>query len=394
VRIVDVCEFYAERGGGVKTYAHDKLAAGARAGHEVVILAPGDAESERPAFGGRIVTIPAPKLPVDTRYHVFTSSARIHAALDRLAPDVVEASSPYLAAHAVGSYAGAHVKSFVFHQDPIAVYPHTLLDRFFERSTLDRAFDPYWSYLRKLSQRFDVTVPRGAWLAERLATLGVHAPTAVSFGIDKQLFVPERRDPVVRAQWLERCGAPVDAELIVSVGRHHPEKRLHVVIDAVARAAREHDRPIALVLVGDGPLRKLVAYWSRKLKHVCVAGFVEGREHMAATLASADAVLHASAAETYGLSVAEAICAGTPVVVPDSGGASDLAQPEYSESYRTGDAESAAAALLALLRRDRAALRQACSDLGRGRIAPAAQHFEELFALYTRLMNGVRIPRL
>lgn len=389
MRIVDVCEFYAERGGGVKTYAHDKLAAGARAGHEVVILAPGEGESDTPAFGGRIVTIPAPKLPVDTRYRVFTSTPRIHRALERLAPDVIEASSPYLAAHAVGSYSGAdgkrRVKSLVFHQDPVAVYPHTLLDRWFARSTLDRAFDPYWSYMRTLSRKFDVTVTSGLWLADRLASLGVNAPSAVPFGIDKQLFVPARRDPFVRAKWLERCAASREAELIVSVGRHHPEKRLHIVIDAVARAAKEHDRPIGLVLVGDGPLRKLVEHWARKLDHVSVAGFVEDRAQIAALLASADAVLHASAAETYGLSVAEAICAGTPVVVPDSGGASDLANPAYSETYRTGDASSAAAALLRLLRRDRGALRESAAGPGRKRIAKATQHFEDLFALYGRL---------
>jgi alpha-1,6-mannosyltransferase len=388
LRIVDVCEFYAERGGGVKTYAHEKLAAGARLGHEVVILAPGESEGEREAFGGRIVTIPEPKLPVDRRYHMFVSTERIHRALERLQPDVIEASSPYLAAHAVASYPRGLAKSLVFHQDPIAVYPHTLLDWCIARPTLDRAFDPYWSYMRRLSRRYDVTVTSGAWLAQRLSGLGLHAPTAVPFGIDKQLFDPSRRDPAVRAAWLERCGAPEGAQLVIAVGRHHPEKRLHVVTGAVARAQAKSGRPIALVLVGDGPLRKLVEHWAKAVPHALVAGFVESRAHMAATLASADAVLHASAAETFGLSVAEAICAGTPVVVPDSGGASDLADPSYAESYTTGDADDAARALLALLARDPARLREACATRGRARIAPAAQHFDDLFALYARLTDS------
>lgn len=387
LRIVDVCEFYAERGGGVKTYAHDKLAAGARAGHDVVILAPDDTASERELLGGRLVTIPEPKLPVDRRYHMFVSAKRIHEALDRLQPDVIEASSPYLAAHAVASYRGGRAKTLVFHQDPIAVYPHTFLDRFVARDTVDRWFDPYWSYMRKLSAQYDATVTSGEWLARRLAGLGLHAPVAVPFGIDKVRFDPMQRDASVRAGWLERCGAPADAALIVAVGRHHPEKRMHVVIDAVRRAQLATERKLALVLIGDGPLRRLVELWARKLEHVCVAGFVSDRNHIAATLASADAVLHASAAETYGLSVAEAICSGTPVVVPDSGGASDLADPEYSESYRTGDASAAAEALLKLLARDRDSLRFACATQGRARIARSAQHFENLFALYGELAN-------
>jgi alpha-1,6-mannosyltransferase len=387
LRIVDVCEFYAERGGGVKTYAHEKLARGAAAGQEIIILAPGDVASERDMLGGRLVTIPEPKLPVDRRYHMFVSTARIHAALDRLQPDVIEASSPYLAAHAVASYSGGRAKTFVFHQDPIAVYPHTLLDRFVSHAKLDRAFDPYWAYMRKLSRSFDATVTSGEWLAKRLEGLGLHAPVAVPFGIDKARFDPKHKSARVRDEWLARCGAPGDAPLVVAMGRHHPEKRLHVVIDAVARAERELGRPIALVMIGDGPLRKLVELWSRKLKHVCVAGFVSDREHVAATLASADALLHASAAETYGLAVAEAICSGLPVVVPDSGGASDLADPAYAETYETGDAASAASALLRLLDRDPSALRWACTAAGRDRIADASQHFEQLFALYERLAS-------
>lgn len=388
LRIVDVCEFYAERGGGVKTYAHDKLAAGARAGHDVVILAPDDAASERSMLGGRLVTIPEPKLPVDRRYHVFVSARRIHEALDRLRPDVIEASSPYLAAHAVGSYRGGRAKAFVFHQDPIAVYPHTLLDRFAARDRIDRAFGPYWSYLRALSRRFDATVTSGAWLARRLAGLGVHAPVAVPFGIDKARFDPGLRSAAVRAEWLARCGAPADAVLIVAMGRHHPEKRLHVVIDAVRRAGAA--RPIALVLIGDGPLRPLVERWARKLPYACVAGFVGDRAHVAATLASADAVLHASAAETFGLAVAEALCSGTPIVVPDSGGASDLADPAYAETYATGDAAAAAEALTRLLAREQAPLRAACASLGRARIAESSHHFAELFALYERLARDAR----
>ena len=41
MKIVDVAEFYAELGSGVRTYINQKLEAGARAGHEVVVIAPG-----------------------------------------------------------------------------------------------------------------------------------------------------------------------------------------------------------------------------------------------------------------------------------------------------------------------------------------------------------------
>src|SRR5262245_8268794 len=46
VKIVDVNEFYAEQGGGVRRYVDAKLAAGARLGHEVVVIAPGPRDGE------------------------------------------------------------------------------------------------------------------------------------------------------------------------------------------------------------------------------------------------------------------------------------------------------------------------------------------------------------
>ena len=63
MRIVDVCAFYSPAGGGVKTYVERKLRAGAAAGHEIVVLAPGERDDIRHfGRGARIVTIAAPKL--------------------------------------------------------------------------------------------------------------------------------------------------------------------------------------------------------------------------------------------------------------------------------------------------------------------------------------------
>ena len=76
MRVVDVCEFYAERGGGVKSYANAKLRAGARAGHEVVVVAPGPRDAEERREGGRIVWLKSPPMPFDPRYHVLLRERR------------------------------------------------------------------------------------------------------------------------------------------------------------------------------------------------------------------------------------------------------------------------------------------------------------------------------
>jgi alpha-1,6-mannosyltransferase len=115
---------------------------------------------------------------------------------------------------------------------------------------------------------------------------------------------------------------------------------------------------------------------------------VKGRERLASMIASADALLHCSSAETYGFVVAETLSCGTPVVAPDTGGAADLAAPDCAETYPPGDVHAAAAALLRLLGRDRAELSHAALAAGRERIGDLEQHFDRLFALYAEAVRS------
>ncbi|MDD9944769.1 MAG: glycosyltransferase [Myxococcales bacterium] len=380
MKIVDVAEFYAERGGGVRTYIDQKLAAAARAEHEVVVIAPGPEEKEEQREGGRIVWIKSWPLPVDPRYYMLLDERAVHAALNRELPDVVEGSSPWTGGWMVARWPGRATKSLIFHQDPVAVYPQTLLGRRFGYARVDALFKPFWTYLARLSAHYDLTVTSGQWLADRLASFGVQAPVAVPFGIDKSAFSPSLADPEVKASWLVRCGAPPEAQLLVAVSRHHPEKRLLTLLSAFERARQE--QPLALVLFGDGPLRKLVERRARTIPGVHVAGFSRDRPHLAATLASADALLHGSAAETFGLVVAEAVCSGTPVIVPNRGGACELARPSFAELYEPGDAVGCAEAIARLTARDRSVLRAACLEQGCQHIFDVPSHFEALFRTY------------
>jgi alpha-1,6-mannosyltransferase len=95
MKIVDVCAFYSPRGGGVKTYVGQKLAIAKRMGQDITILAPGDQDAVV-EFGpcARIQTIASPRFPLDRKYWYFNDERVLHAALDALAPDFVEASSP------------------------------------------------------------------------------------------------------------------------------------------------------------------------------------------------------------------------------------------------------------------------------------------------------------
>lgn len=382
MKIVDVSESYSERGGGVRTYVHHKLAAAARAGHEVVIVAPGTHDREDRVEGGRIVWVEGPRSPFDDRYGLFTRAKAIHEVLDREDPDVVEGSSPLGGGWAVSKWQGRAKKAFVFHTDPVAVWPETFLAPRFGFARVDRWSRPIWSGLRRLAAGYDATVVSGAWLGRRIEEHGLTGTRVVPFGIDKRGFSPVHRDERVRARLLADCGLPPHADLLVSVSRLDPEKRVPTMLEGFRQAARQ--RPMGLVLFGRGAMERSITRLVARTPGVHLAGYVGSREDMATAMASADVLLHGSAAETYGLVVAEAICSGVPVVVPDRGGAAALAGPGYAETYAAGEAESCSRAILRLLARDRDQLRRACSAEAR-RIGTMDEHFDRLFELYAEL---------
>lgn len=384
MKIVDVCEFYSEHGGGVRTYVHQKLAASAACGVDCTILAPGPEDRVEEREGGRIRFLQGPRHIIDDRYHVFAKAAPVYRALDELKPDVVEGSSAWRGGWLAAHWPGVAARAFFIHQDPVAVYGHTFFGKVLPLDTVDRLAGWVWSYLGKLAAMYDVSVVSGHWLAERLARMGLPRPVAVPFGIEMETFSPALRNEARRLEMLRACGVDdPDALLMVAVSRYHPEKRIGVLIEALERVRAV--RPAALFLIGYGPMRAWVERRAAGVDGVHLSGPIWDRHALGETLASGDVFLHGGAAETYGLAVAEGLASGLPLIVPDLGGASDLAGPSYSEVYKAGDAQACAAAIGRFLDRDRAALRAATSTDGATRLRRPHAHFQELFALYANL---------
>ena len=382
MRIADVCGFYAPRGGGVRRYAEQKFAAARRRGHDLTLIAPGREAKIETRAGGRIVWVESPPMPFDPDYRRFARPGPVWRILDGAAPDVVEGSSPWRGGWIAAHWPGAAVRSFVFHQDFVAGYPHTLLDRLVAPAVIDRLFAPYWARLRALSAAFDVTVAGGEWLARRLAGFGVHCPVAIPLGIEPGRFSPDRADPMLRAELLALCGAPPSGRLLLAVGRFHPEKRHATIIDGFVRARERSPSPLGLVLVGDGLARRGIERAARRAGGVHLLGEVDDRARLARLYASADVLVHGSAAETYGMAVAEALASGLPVVVPAGGGAADLAGAGPSRLHPPGDAAALAAGLLDLLA---VPAPRVPAD-----IPTADAHFDALFGLYERLLAARR----
>ena len=381
MKIVDVAEYYAEEGGGIKTYIQSKMRAAEAAGHEVVVVAPGRDDYEESKFGGRIRWVKGPRMPFDDRYGVLWNMKKVHRILDEERPDLVESSSAWAGGQFVARWPSNVPKTLIFHQDPVAVGPHTYLDRYVERAKIDNAFTPVWKYLSKLSKSYDATIVAGQWLGERLASFGVSHTKAIPFGIDKSLFTPKKSDPVMRKALLERCGLPESATLMLTVSRLHPEKRLDTLFHAT-RILNE-TQPTGLIVFGAGYLSKKVRRLAESTTGVCLAGYTKDRDELATVYASADLMIHGSAAETFGLGVAEAICSGLPIVAPSVGGAADLVTSDCGFLYEPGDAEECAAMVKRLLARERAEWLPGLRRRAK-KISTVDEHFDHLFEDYAQ----------
>ena len=385
MKIVDVCEFYSPTGGGVRRYINQKLAIAHRFGHELTIIAPGAETRMEKAHGGTIAWVKSPHLPFDRNYRMFWGAKAVWRVLDALAPDLVEGSSPWRGGWLAARWKGSATKVFFMHADPVAVYPQTFLGGLLGPERVDRLFGFFWRYLNSLNSKYDAAIVTNPALAERFAGFGLENIQVAPFGVERSKFSPTFRDATARREMLASCGLDEDASLLIAVGRHHPEKRLRTLIQAVTKAQKQ--RKIGLYIAGDGFLRASVERWAQGAQHVYVAGQINDPEHLATVMASADALIHGSAAETFGLVLAESLCSGTPLIVPDAGASATFAGPGYAETYRTGDAQDAAGAILRLLAGERSVQSSAALAAADAQVFTVEQHFEKLFEIYGRIAS-------
>ena len=97
----------------------------------MTIIAPGPETKTERMGGGTIAWVKSPYLPFDRNYRMFWNHQQVWRTLDRLAPDLVEGSSPWRGGWLAARWPGKAVKVFFMHADPVAVYPQTFLGGLF-----------------------------------------------------------------------------------------------------------------------------------------------------------------------------------------------------------------------------------------------------------------------
>ena len=388
MKIVDVCAFYAPEGGGVKTYIDRKLVAGPAFGHEIVIIAPGDDDRvEERGPDARIRYIKQPTFPLDSNYRYFRDQAGLYAALDDEAPDFVEASSPWRSARLVAEWPGAAPRALIMHADPLSVYAYRWFGAVASRPTIDKQFGWFWRHLLRIDPRFDVVISAGQAFSDRLIEGGLTNVVTNPMGVTQDAFSPTFRDEALRARLLDRCALPPSATLLLGVGRHHPEKRWPMVIEAVTAAGIQAQ--VGFVLVGQGRDGSNIARAMEGNPHIHLVSPISDRGELARLFASADALMHGSDAETFCMVAAEARASGLPIIAPDGGAVADHVRASHGWSYEPANAAAAAAAIGDFLAAPRAEVRARAIELAAS-VRTMDAHFAELFHCYETLVADVR----
>lgn len=390
VKVLDITDFYSERGGGIRSHLTAKGTALASAGIEHVVIAPGavDADSE-PFIGGegraraRVLRVRGWPQPYDANYRFLNRLGRVRALIRRERPDVIEINSPYLAALAALSLPknDAKIKTWAWHSDHIDTHVTPRLGRHCGARGAGLATRPLWSLMAAIARRCDATLVASQCERSKLERHGFPHVVRVPLGVDKGIFTPQARSEARRSELL--AGRPADSALLVGIGRLSVEKHWRVVLQAFFRVRAE--RPAVLVLFGDGPERARLAALAGPRDDVRLLEFEPDRRRLAQALASSDLLVHACPYETFGLGVAEAVSVGLPIVVPDAGGASEHARGACAERYPAGSVEGCAAAIQRLLQRDRAVVRRAAREAALA-VIDVRQQFAATIELYQRLL--------
>ncbi len=201
------------------------------------------------------------------------------------------------------------------------------------------------------------------------------------------------RPPGVRDASREEFSLPIDAFVMVSVGRLVARKSTVQLVRALSASQRAM---VHLLVVGDGPdvetVRK-AAIEAGVGDRVHLLGYVTDAEKYRA-LAVSDIFVSSSQHEGFGLVFLEAMAFGLPIVCYDRGGQTDfLSTGETGYVIRLNDLEAFTGAIVAL--HDQPELRHAISERNRLRVEQyfidkCSERYEDVFEAAIRRASDAR----
>ncbi len=332
IGILAITPYYPPEGGGLERYAHETLRRLADRDHTVHVLTftredPGDRELDGVSVGRRSPRWTAGNTPIGPGFF-----GDVCEAIDRLDPDVIVAHTP-VPFPAEMAFLAARLKDVPF----VTTYHAGRLEgstpllsglAALDRSTLQRA----------MIAGSDELVAVSPFVRERVFDGHADRARVIPPGVDGELFSPEgtpRGDTVLFVGPVSRAyrwkGLDVLREAFETVRSTLPEARLEIV--------------------GTGDRAEEVQRWGEAIGGVDLLGRVSDRELVAAYRRASVVVLPSTtAAESFGMVLAEANACGRPVIGSRVGGIPSIVQDGVNGLLaRPGDPVDLARKLVDLL---------------------------------------------
>jgi alpha-1,6-mannosyltransferase len=316
VKICDVTQFYSPVSGGVKRYISEKrkhVLEHTRDEHHLIVPGP----SNRYDREGRLHlhTIHSPRLDFfsryPSRYRLILNTRLVLDLLSDIRPDIIESGDPYhLAWTCLRAGKQFHAPIFGFYHSHFPeAYLRTALKyggKWFRELVLNYAED----YIVKLYSLFTATLVPSEPLRNLLHTWGVTNTVTLNLGVDTQTFQPAARADDLR----QRLDLPSDRRVLLYVGRLSPEKNIEMLLAAFEALHERHPNRYHLVVVGDGPLRRVLPATRQRTGALTWRSYIQDNAQLAEYYHAADLFIHPGVCETFGLVVLEAQACGLPCV--------------------------------------------------------------------------------
>jgi len=354
MQVVQLCLRFHPAPGGVETHVLELSKRLLARGHQVRVLTsdlltetprkklPKDRMHEMVAGGIEVERFRSISLPGVMHYTMFPSIA------DRLK----DVEADVFHAHSYGYYhVNAAVKVRKERDVPLVLtthfHPVSSITEGKGRKVLRKVYDERMG--KKGLRACDSIICVSKAEAEELGALDVDAEKVhvIPNGVDMARFDTMPSPDLFR----ERSG--IDAPFIMFAGRLAPNKRLDVLVDAMAHVVESESKVHLVIIGGDGGAMKETRARIKKLgldNRVHVLGHMDDDEMFRSAYAASEMLALSSDFEAFGIVLAEAMAAGKPCVSTRVGGTTDVV-----EDGRTGllvppgDAKGMAKALLELL---------------------------------------------
>ncbi len=307
MKILDITHFYSKRGGGIKTYIHNKIEYFSQkefVDHTLII--PGEDDTVFYEKKTKVITIKSPQLLFSKNYRLIINPLKLAKILEEENPDIVEIGSPFLIPSVVKyikEKKGFKIVGF-FHSDLEKVSDNILKNGNFIKPFIKK-------YVYKTYSDMDVVIAPSNHIKKYLERIGIYNVEVVYHGIDVKTFSDYKADCSLRKLY----DIDEDKTVLIYVGRFSPDKNFLELLNIFKLLNYLKPEKFHFLLVGDGTLKKEI--YDILDSNFTVVDYVENRMELIKLYKMSDIFVSASKSDTFGISLIEAQACGIPVVAYD-----------------------------------------------------------------------------